>query len=227
MDKELLVIKVVRKVISMISTGVYRPGRKLPAERILCQQLGVSRGTLRQGLADLDSLGVVKIVPRSGIYIKKYSDKKLPKKVLPPNFRDVNLRDIINARKIIEIPALELACENAKKSEIKVLKSLISKMEGAVDDLPEFLRNDTKFHQAVVAASKNLVLVTAFESISEYLKYSQVYTSVHEGEEDKALKFHKKIFNAIKNRQKKYGVRVLERHLDEILENTETGKDIK
>jgi len=218
MDRELLGIKVVRKVISLVSTGVYKPGHKLPAERILCDKLDVSRGTLRQGLADLQRLGVIKIVARSGIYIRKYSDKNLPKKVLPPNFKNVSLGDIVNARKMIEIPALKLACENSTRKEIKVLGNLIVKMERAVDNLPEFLRYDMLFHQAIVAASKNLVLVTAFESISEYLKYSQVYTSVHEGEENIALKFHKKMFLAIMNRQSKKGTKVLERHLNEILD---------
>ncbi len=160
MNKEFLAIKVVREVISLISTGIYAPGKKLPAERKLCETLGVSRGTLRQGLADLESLGVIKIMSRSGAYVKKYSDKKLPGKVLPPNFKDVEFADIINARRIIELPALGLACKNATKSDINLLKSLIVKMEKAVDNLPEFLKNDMNFHQAIVAASKNLVLAT-------------------------------------------------------------------
>jgi len=227
MNKELLGIKVVRKIISLVSTGVYSPGRKLPAERKLCEQLGVSRGTLRQGLADLESLGVVKIMPRSGAYVKKYSDRQLPGRILPPNFKEVDLADIINARKIIELPALEIACRNATKADIKALRVLVDRMEKAVDNLSKFLQYDAKFHQAIIAMSKNLVLVTAFESISEYLKYSQVYSSIHEGEEEKALDFHKKIFNAIKNKQKKSGIKILKRHLDEILEHTETGKDVK
>ncbi|HBG26667.1 MAG: hypothetical protein A2Y10_18415 [Planctomycetes bacterium GWF2_41_51] len=222
MDKELLGIKVVRKMISLISTGVYRPERKLPAERKLCEQLGVSRGTLRQGLADLDSMGVVKIVPRSGIYIKKYSDKKLPKGILPPNFKNISLHDIVNARKIIEIPAVALACEKAGKDKIAILKNHIIKMEQSIDDLPEFLKYDMLFHQTVVSASENKVLVTAFESISEYLKYSQVYTSVHEGEEEKAMKYHKKIYAAIKNKQKKAGVKILANHLNDILESVKS-----
>lgn len=217
MDKELLGIKVVRKVISLISTGVYRKGQKLPAERALCMQLGVSRGTLRQGLADLDNLGVIKIVPRSGIYIQKYSSRKLPHSVLPPKFNDVALKDIINARKIIEISALELACDRASKEKIKALENHIEKMQKAIDDLPQFLHFDMLFHQAIVEASENNVLVTAFNAISEYLKYSQVYTSIHEGEEDKAMGFHKKIYDAIKKGQKKQGTKALEEHLDGIL----------
>ncbi|MCE5340009.1 MAG: FadR family transcriptional regulator [Planctomycetaceae bacterium] len=220
MDKELLGIKVVRKVIQLVSTGVFKRGRKLPAERVLCEKLGVSRGTLRQGLADLQSLGVIRIVPRSGIYIRKYSEKKLPPKVLPPNFKDVSLNDIINARKIIEIPSLKLACENATREEVGVLDGIISKMTKTVDDLPDFLINDMNFHKAIVAMSKNLVLVTAFEAISEYLKYSQVYSSIHEGEEEKALNFHKKIFDAIRKKDARQGVKILGQHLDEILETS-------
>lgn len=217
MNKEILAIKVVREVISLISTGVYAQGRRLPAERKLCEKLGVSRGTLRQGLSDLESLGVIKIMPRSGAYVKKYSNKQLPPKVLPPNFKEVNLADIINARKIIELPALEIACGKATKADIAALKVLIGKMERAIDDLPKFLQNDMEFHQAIVAMSKNLVLATAFESISEYLKYSQVYSSIHEGEEEKALDFHKKIFESIKNNDTKQGIRILGQHLNEIL----------
>lgn len=220
MNKEFLGTKVVREIISLVSRGVFLPGRRLPAERDLCARLGVSRGTLRQGLADLHRLGVIEVMPRSGAYIRKYSDKKLPKKILPPNFRDINLRDIINARKIIEIPALELACKNATKKEIVILNNLIVKMEGAVDNLPEFLQYDMNFHQAIVSAGKNLVLVTAFESISEYLKYSQVYSSIHEGEEKKALDFHKKIFESIKKKDTRQGVRMLRRHLDEIMKSS-------
>lgn len=221
MNKEFLGTKVVREIISLVSRGVFLPGRRLPAERNLCARLGVSRGTLRQGLADLQRLGVVEIMPRSGAYIRKYSNKKLPKKILPPNFKDIGLEDIINARKIIEIPALELACENITKKEIELLDNLIARMKRAIDNLPEFLRYDMEFHQAIVAASKNLVLVTAFESISEYLKYSQIYTTVHEGQENRALMFHRKMFNAIKNKHKKQGVMVLRLHLNEIL------KDVK
>jgi GntR family transcriptional repressor for pyruvate dehydrogenase complex len=220
LNKEVLAIKVVREVISLISTGVYAPGKKLPAERKLCETLGVSRGTLRQGLADLESLGVIKIMPRSGAYVKKYVDKQLPGKVLPPNFKEVNLADIINARKIIEIPALKIACKNAAKADIKTLKVLIDKMEKTIDNLPGFLQNDMAFHQAIVAMSKNLVLVTAFESISEYLKYSQVYSSIHEGEEEKALGFHKKIFESIKKKDVRGGVKILGQHLDEIMESS-------
>jgi GntR family transcriptional repressor for pyruvate dehydrogenase complex len=220
MDKEVLAIKVVREVISFISTGVYAVGKKLPAERKLCETLGVSRGTLRQGLADLESLGVIKIMPRSGAYVKKYSDKKLPGKVLPPNFREVSLADIINARKIIELPALEIACKNATKAGINALNALVDKMEKAIDNLPKFLEYDAKFHQAIVSMSKNLVLATAFESISEYLKYSQVYSSIHEGEEEKALDFHKKIFKSVKNRDARGGMKMLERHLDEIIKSS-------
>jgi GntR family transcriptional repressor for pyruvate dehydrogenase complex len=220
MDKELLGIKVVRKVISLVSTGQFKHGQKLPAERLLCESLGVSRGTLRQGLADLQSLGVIMIVPRSGIYIKKYSEKKLPQKILPPNFKNVSLEDIINARKIIEIPALKLACEKAENEDVELLSEMIEKMEKSLEDLPKFLENDKSFHQTVVAMSKNLVLVTAFDAISEYLKYSQVYSSIHEGEEQKALSFHRKIFDAIRRKDVKNGVKVLEAHLDEIINSS-------
>ena len=159
---------------------------------------------------------VVAIRPRSGDYVNKVSSKKLPKNVFPPNFMKVGIGDLVDARLAIELPALQKSGGRIGKGKLLRLERLLAQMEQALEDLPKFLRLDMAFHQALVEESENEVLVTAFEAIFEYHKYSQVFSSLHEGEARKALAFHQKIVSALEAGKISSAVRFLKKHLEEI-----------
>ena len=105
MEKDQLHNKVIREILALIFSGAYGIGQRLPAERTLCKQFGVSRGTLRKALANLASMEVVSIKPTSGVYVENVSQANLPENVLPLDCGNVNLQDIIDARKAIELAA--------------------------------------------------------------------------------------------------------------------------
>jgi len=214
MNKELLHTKLVRELIALIASGKYSDGTRLPAERKLCEQFNVSRGTVRLALYDLEKLGILKIRAGSGAYVQKVSQRKLPTNFLPPDFVNVTLSDIICARKVIETAAITLACEKISDRQIEELQQLIQKMELAGDNLVEFLKLDMEFHRSIIHASGNVPLVTAFESIAEYHKYSQVFSSLYESEISIAIKFHKKMFSALKDRNAKNAAKAIAEHLE-------------
>ena len=222
MNKELLNIKVVREILALISTGDFSEGTRLPAERALCDRFGVSRGTIRQALCDLEEMGVIETRPGSGSYVKNVSMKKLPEDILPPDFNKVSLSDVVIARKAIESAAIELACERVTKKDYSQLEALIDKMMDSLDSLPEFLKYDLAFHQVVVKASGNAALVTAFEAITEYHKYSMVFTSLHEGQEEVAIDYHRRMLYALKKNNKELARRAIVGHLDDMLSSSNT-----
>lgn len=214
MNKELLHNKVVREIIAIIASGVFKDGRRLPSERKLCEQFGVSRGTIRQGLADLEKVGVVKIKRGSGVYVQKFSRKKVPSHLLPRDFESVSLLDIMVARKAIEPPAIDLACNHITKKQIGALAKIVDEMAATVDNLPEFLRLDMEFHQMIVRLCGNVVLVRAFEAISEYLKYSQVFSTLKQEQEQAAISHHLEMVEALQKKDKKAASRAMIAHLD-------------
>ena len=184
----------------------------------MCKRFGISRGTLRKALADLEKMGVAKIKPQSGAYIKKFSYDKLPKKMLPVDCKNTSLKDVVLARKAIELAAIELACERITRAELKLIDKYIDGMEENIEDLPEYLSCDISCHEQIVKSSRNPVLITAFEAISEYHRYSQVFSSSYEECEEDALKYHKRILKALTERNKKQCVRTLKSHLENMLE---------
>jgi len=219
MDKELLHNKVVREIISLIASGQYKEGKSLPSERKLCEQFDISRGTLRKALADLEKMGAIKIRPQSGAFVQKFSHKKLPSKVLPVDFNGVSLSDIIIARRAIELEAIEIASERITRKEISGLKRIVENMAKSLDKLPDFLKYDMRFHESIVKACRNSVLITAFDAISEYHKYSQVYSSYYDNCEQEALKYHKKILRFLQDGKTKSAVKTLNEHFDNMLES--------
>jgi GntR family transcriptional repressor for pyruvate dehydrogenase complex len=217
LDKEHLHKKIAKEIIALVASGTYARGQRLPAERTLCLKFGVSRGTLRKALAKLVELRVVNIKPNSGIYVENPSPEGMPRTYLPPEFESASLSDIIEARKAIELSAVEQACSRLKKSDVQTLESLLGRMKENVDDLSDFLQADMEFHQQMVRASGNVVLATAFLAIYEYHRFSSVFTSQHEGEEEAACEFHKKLLTALKRKDAPTSRRILKQHLDHIV----------
>jgi GntR family transcriptional regulator, transcriptional repressor for pyruvate dehydrogenase complex len=216
-DKDLLHNKIIREVIALISSGAFRAGQKLPAERSLCQRFTVSRGTLRKALSQLEKLGLVTIKANSGAWVRDHSPADLPERFLPPGFERVTLEDVIVARKAIETAAMTLACERITAAGLAALRRLLAKMANAVDDLPRFLALDMEFHQAVIRSTRNMVLVTAFDAIYEYHRYSQVMTSQQAGEELHALEFHRRILQALEQRDVEACRAIANLHLDALM----------
>ena len=208
--------QIVRKFIADISCGIFAHGERLPAERLLSEQFQVSRNTIRQALSDLERMDAIEIKHGSGAYVKKVSLTKMPTDLLPRQISNVSLRDIITARKAIEISAVKLACECITNRQLHDLQELLNEMDDLIDNLPEYFLMDMKFHTSIVKASGNIVLATAFEAIFEYHKYSQIFTSENDQCEKLAMKHHWQIYQCLTKRDSQAAVTALTRHLDSI-----------
>lgn len=214
MDKDLLHKKAVREIISLVASGEFKEGERLPAERNLCERLGISRGTIRKALLDLEKMGVIKVKPQSGAYLQEFSYDELPQHVLPVDCKNISMEDVLTARKAIELAAIELVCERVTEADFKLFDGYIKEMEGNIGDLPVYLSYDIKFHEQIVKSSRNAALITAFEAISEYHKYSQVFSSRRESCEQEALEYHREIIKSLHARDKKQCAEFLKLHFD-------------
>jgi GntR family transcriptional repressor for pyruvate dehydrogenase complex len=169
---------------------------------------------VRQALGILAELGVIAVRHGSGAYVQSLSQFGIPANYLPPEIAKVSLKDILCARRAIETAAAELACKRISASEVKGIEKLIAQMEADIEDIPVFLKHDMAFHEAIVRASGNCPLVTAFEAIREYLRYFQVFTSQRAGDEHLAIDHHRRILHALRQRNAKAAAKAVRRHLD-------------
>lgn len=212
---------VIRQIEGLILQGVLRPGDRLPSERDLAERLDVSRPTLREALADLESRGLIEARPGGGTFIASV----LGSAFAPPLIElfathDTALFDYIAFRRDLEGLAAERAAENATDADLAIIDDIFQRLEKATAKRgsEQAAALDADFHRAIVEAAHNVVLLHMMRSLSELLVRGVFYNrdviyGLHEGREN-LMEQHRKIRDAVLARDGKAARRAIEEHMD-------------
>ncbi|MGJ9412299.1 FadR/GntR family transcriptional regulator [Aeromicrobium sp. CF4.19] len=147
-------------LLRMIRLGEFGPGSKLPAERVLSEQLGISRATLREALGELQVAGYVSV--QRGRYGGTYIADLLPapsaERPLPDT---VVVEDVLTLRAVVEPAAARLAAERAGREGRERITSALADLEAA--DPAQYRPLDAQLHLRVaeLSGSPSLVAVVA------------------------------------------------------------------
>lgn len=144
----------------LIGQGEFAVGARLPAERDLAKQLGVSRPSVREALIALEVEGWVEVRTGSGVYVLDRSHRA-SKPVAPTEWGPLEL---IRARRVIEGETAAIAATIGKRKDIDAMSRAIETMRGLADREIMPLEGDRAFHVAIVNASGNTVLVETVQS---------------------------------------------------------------
>jgi GntR family transcriptional repressor for pyruvate dehydrogenase complex len=142
-----------------IKLGLLEPGERLPAERELCRQLGISRSTLRQALTALVQSGHLRATRgRSGGTFVAESPPPAP---TPSPALLGGWRDACDQRLAVELAVALLAAERAEPSALAPLDELVAAMDAALEDFPAFRHADVRWHIGLAEAAGSIPLVAA------------------------------------------------------------------
>jgi len=148
---------------ALMSGGEFTPGSRLPAERDLARQLGVSRPSVREALIALEVEGWVEVRTGSGVYVLERAGR-LPgddTKVPPAEWGPLEL---IRARRVIEGEIAALAATQARRKHIQAMRDAIDLMQDDADRGVAPLAGDREFHTAVAQACDNVVLLETVQT---------------------------------------------------------------
>ncbi|MFY0989889.1 transcriptional regulator GlcC [Halomonas sp. C05BenzN] len=174
---------VAARVEQLILDGVFRPGQLLPSERRLCDKLGVSRSSLREGLRILRSKGIIETRHGRGSMVAHL----LPSRDHSPLmhlFRSHprTLFDLLEVRALLEGESARLAASRGTPADRVLItrryQEMVDYVTGAETvDVEKLARLDHAFHLAICQASHNPVLVHTLQSLTDLL-LSSVFASV-------------------------------------------------
>lgn len=151
---------------SLITGGEFTPGSRLPAERDLARQLGVSRPSVREALIALEVEGWVEVRTGSGVYVLERDKRKRGKAsghVTVPATEWGPL-ELIRARRVIEGEIASLAARQARRKDIAAIRAAIDFMQDDADKGVQPLEGDRAFHTAIAQACGNAVLVETVQT---------------------------------------------------------------
>ncbi len=227
-----LVEQVAQQILRAISDGRWKVGDKLPSESELCRGFHVSRSTLREALKSLAFAGVLRTHTGEGTYVAE-GPPSIRARVLAPGFLETekNLKDLFEARRILEGATAALCAERATEEEIAKLEHLVEELRHSAPD--PAARNheiDVAFHLAMAAASKNEVLTHMLSSIQHLLREAVARSRQLRGSHQLACDEHLAIVQALKQRNPRKARRAIQKHLwsfekvYEILAHASTGE---
>jgi GntR family transcriptional repressor for pyruvate dehydrogenase complex len=205
---------VVARVSDLIKRAQLKPGDRLPPERELAKQLGVSRPSLRTGLRVLASMGVLKSRQGAGTFVADG----------PPTLDSEPLRllaalhgfsfdHMFDVRSILEVGAAGLAAEHATAEQLATLAEEIAEMYAALNDPQEYLVHDIRFHRAVAAASGNATLATLVEMVSAVLYERRRDTIERAHDFRESLDLHQQVYRAIRAHQPEEARAAMREHI--------------
>jgi GntR family transcriptional regulator, transcriptional repressor for pyruvate dehydrogenase complex len=195
--------QVVSHVRNLIERGSLKPGDRLPAERDLATQIGVSRPTIRAGLRTLAAMGVVRSKHGSGTYIPD-GPPALDTDALSflAALHGFTREEMYEARRILEVGAAGLAAERATAEQVATLAEEVASLFASMQDPRGFLVHDINFHRAVAAASGNPIVASLVEMVSALYYERRRETAARASDRDlrDAAEMHRRIYQAIRAR---------------------------
>ena len=196
--------EIFEQIKQLIVEGKLKPRDKLPPERELAAQMGVSRPTLREAINKLEAKGFLEQVQGGGTYVKSLSDAVLDNVFEEYAKKKDAILQIMEVRKILETWSAYTAAERITEEEIEHLESYLQEMQEALHGSKIGYESDADFHSTISYATKNIFLIHIINTIYQWIEKisfevrKRLYNDYYE--HDLLYKQHKAIFIAIKNR---------------------------
>jgi DNA-binding FadR family transcriptional regulator len=211
----------IRRFEELIISGKISIGQKLPSERDLALQLGISRPVVHAGLVELEAKGLVKIKPRSGAVVSDYRrEGSLPLlesllRYSSGTFGPEILKSLLSMRRLFETEVASLAAINRTDKNLKELESLIDEESGiTVSDIDNIVKLDFSFHLLIAISSGNLIYPLLMNS------FRDLYTNLtgeffrDRGIVESVFTMHRELYDAVKKRDSEEAVNVMSRIID-------------
>ena len=204
-----------RHVAILIEGGKLRPGDRLPPERELAQELGVSRPTVRAGLHALAAMGVTESRQGAGTFITGGPPRlgAGPLSFLAA-LHGFTRDEIFEARKVLEVGAAGLAAESGLADRLAPMAEEVTGMFASMGEPQTFLVHDVRFHRAVAAAGGNPVLLALVEMVSSLVYETRRVTVEHAHDLKESAEMHRRIYQAIRDKDPQRARAEMARHLD-------------
>ncbi|OLO27878.1 transcriptional regulator [Alkalihalophilus pseudofirmus] len=216
-----LYIQIYNQILSEIESGSFNIGDKLPAERELCEQFGVSRAPVRQALSALELNGVIFSRQGEGIFVKNtHVTNGISESAIILD--SISVEDIVEARMNIEPIITKYAALRATKEDIEDLRATIQKMEEETKAGQYVPETDEALHTGIAKASHNDLFIKMMAAISNAMKQQEMWKFIRDRTvtrpdyRDVNFAEHKLLIQAIEEHDEKTAVKLMTDHMQNL-----------
>lgn len=185
-----------------IVSGRYPPGGAIPPEPMLCEELGVSRTVVREAVKSLVAKGLLITGPKLGTRVMPEENWNWfdPDVVVWHSKIGLSrefLRDLQELRRVVEPAAVRLAAERASADDLAAIETAYAGMKAAIEQGGDYVTHDLRFHQGLLRACHNRMLVQMSKALGALLRTSfEISTSRPDGPAT-SLPLHRAVLDAV------------------------------
>lgn len=215
--------KAIKYIYDLMQNGSLQVGSKLPAERIIAQELGIGRNSTREAISILSGMGLVDRVQGSGNYISKNAGQSIRQTIIMMlALGSISKKDICGFRRTMEKSVCSLIIEkNIPKDRMDNLNKLLIKMQNLKGK--RLSDTDREFHNELIILTENNLLIIIMEAITEVYRewIDYVIKCADNDVREELVECHKKIYLNIMQKDYDETFRAIDRHYDIIEEMIE------
>jgi GntR family transcriptional regulator, transcriptional repressor for pyruvate dehydrogenase complex len=218
--------QIVQQVEESIQKGDLKTGDKLPPERDLAQQFGVSRTAVREAVKALREKGFVEAYPGRGTFIMETSSQpiRLSLDRMVKAEQAEGSRYLTEVREMMEPEIAALAAERADAEDLTAMRESFDVMEGAKRDPETFIEADLDFHLALAEAAANPIILSLIDSIVGLLREQRMGIFQVEGGPERGQYHHKKILDAVEHRDAGGAREAMKAHMRQVRDDSRRAR---
>jgi len=212
-------------VLQRIRSGEFAPGDRLPTEKMLMDEYGVGRNSVREAVQALVTLGLVEVRPgRGATVIGIESENALDAETLSALLKEEAVDDLCAFRRLLEAETSGCAARNATDEEIDAIARCQVAFEHAHASGAPVSAADDAFHAAIARASQNSVYATMLDAVSVLISNARRLTENVPWAVPRAIEEHARVLAAIRARDHEAAGDAMRRHIDSAIEAIHVGR---
>ncbi len=224
-SKENLVGLVLKEIKDYIAQSGLKPGDKLPSEAELTRQLGCGKSSVREALKSLEALGIIEILHGRGAIVSKFNfDVIFQNLSYDLQVNKHELQELFEIREAFEVYFLDRIVDKISSQNISRLEELVEKMETAAKKDESFFQEDFAFHRLLFKQLNNaaaLKLMRVFWNSLARVSHMSIDSTTPIA----TAQSHKKILDAIKERDPVKAKETMKNHFLEIRQRLQDKKE--
>jgi len=216
--------QIVEQISGMIREGKLGPGDRLPAERQLAEEFGVSRAAVREALSALGLMGLIEVRPGEGTFVRSATEELLVAPMallLTMEHAEALGLELLEIRVALEAEASRLAAERRTPEDLAAMEAALDRMVEDLDTGGEGVEADWLLHHAVAAAAGNSVMLQIMRSLQDSMleslgRYRSALLRIPSMGQT-LLEEHRGIYEAIRDKDSDLAYTRMRAHIDRVI----------
>ncbi|WKZ36409.1 MAG: FadR/GntR family transcriptional regulator [Anaerolineales bacterium] len=216
-----------QQLLARIQDEAVKVGDKLPSEPILCKELEVGRGTLREASRILRARGYLEIRPGKGAFVVSKTGMNGNELAKWFTMNESKIKDILQVRMALEPMTVRLAISRCNEEDVAALHSIhdCAIKAAAEKNSAQLAMCDENFHIYITQCSRNKMMIEIVKNVNNILKDFRGKTFLVDENIENFIPAHEKILEAFKKKDPEAGSECMRQHLTMVMQDLDSNKE--